>query len=166
MAVFDQLKGFMGMSTGASSETAPNYSSDTTGILYNTSTSTANAASLVAADLALAEAIANSDQVDDIQINGTTIISNKVANVAVDGTYDASTNKIATESTVADVVSGLDAVADADTASGTGYATVTTTTPSADFKVLNSVTEADGKLTAAEAYQLKKSRRPQSLATF
>lgn len=156
MAVFDQLKRFMGMSTGSSSEIAPNYSSDSTGILYNTSTSTANAASLVEADLALAAAIANSDQVDDIQINGTTIISNKVANVAVDGTYNASTNKIATESTVTDVVSGLDAVADADTTSGIGYATVNTTTPSADFKVLNSVTEADGKLTAAEAYQLKK----------
>ena len=156
MAVFDQLKRFMGMSTGSSSEIEPNYSSDSTGILYNTSTSTANAASLVEADLALAAAIANSDQVDDIQINGTTIISNKVANVAVDGTYNASTNKIATESTVTDVVSGLDAVADADTASGTGYATVNTATPSADFKVLNSVTEADGKLTAAEAYQLKK----------
>lgn len=156
MAVFDQLKRFMGMSTGSSSEIAPNYSSDSTGILYNTSTSTANAASLVEADLVLAAAIANSDQVDDIQINGTTIISNKVANVAVDGTYNASTNKIATESTVTDVVSGLDAVADADTAGGAGYATVTTTTPSADFKVLNSVTEADGKLTAAEAYQLKK----------
>lgn len=156
MAVFDQLKGYMGMSTGSSSETAPDYSSDTTGILYNTSASTANAANLVEADLALAAAIANADQVDDIQINGTTVISNKIANLAVDGTYNATTNKIATESTVSDVVSSLDAVADADTASGTGYATVTTSTPSADFKVLNSVTETDGKLTAAEAYNIKK----------
>lgn len=53
-------------------------------------------------------------------------------------------------------VNALDATADADTASGTGYATITTTTPSADFKVLNSITETDGKLASGDAYQLKK----------
>lgn len=53
-------------------------------------------------------------------------------------------------------IAGLDSIADADTASGTGYATVTTTTPSADFKVLNSITETDGKLVSGDAYQLKK----------
>ena len=132
----------------------------------------------------------------DVQINDSSITSNNVANIAVDGTYNANSNKIASESTVSeaiDAIAGaglavdaagvvtattqsagdnttnvattafvknaidaLDAIADADTASGTGYATVTTTTPSADFKVLNSITETDGKLTAAEAYQLKK----------
>ena len=77
--------------------------------------------------------------------------------IKIDGTYNASTNKIATESTVEDAIEALDSVADADdTTAQTGHATITTTTPSADFKVLNSVTEQDGKLTAADAYLLKK----------
>ena len=132
----------------------------------------------------------------DVQVEGTSIVNNNVANLGVADSYDASNNKIATVATVTnaiDAIAGaglavdaagvvtattqsagdnttnvattafvknaidaLDAIADADTASGTGYATVTTTTPSADFKVLNSITETDGKLTAAEAYQLKK----------
>ena len=96
-------------------------------------------------------------KVDDVQINGTTIVNNKIANLGVQGTYNASTNKLATESTVEDAIEALDSVADADdTTAQTGHATITTTTPSADFKVLNSITETDGKLTAADAYQLKK----------
>ena len=77
-------------------------------------------------------------------------------NIKVDGVYDDTNNKIATQSTVTNAIAALDSIADADTASGTGYATITTTTPTADFKVLNSVTEVDGVLTAGEAYQLKK----------
>lgn len=77
--------------------------------------------------------------------------------IKVDGIYNGSTNKIATQGTVANAIAALDSVADADdTTAQSGHATITTTTPSADFKVLNSVTEADGKLTAADAYQLKK----------
>jgi hypothetical protein len=107
--------------------------------------------------LDLAEAVGNAGDVDDVQINGTSIVDNKEANIAVDGTYNSSTNKIATESTVTNAIEALDSVADADdTEAQTGHATITTTTPSADFKVLNSVTEQDGKLTAADAYLLKK----------
>lgn len=76
--------------------------------------------------------------------------------VAIEGEYNASSNKIATQSTVTNAIDNLDAVADADTASGTGYATITTETPTADFKVLNSITEQDGKLTAGTAYNIKK----------
>ena len=77
--------------------------------------------------------------------------------INIDGQYDDTTNKIATQSTVTNAIEALDSVADADdTTAQSGHATITTTTPSADFKVLNSVTEADGKLTAADAYQLKK----------
>ena len=54
-------------------------------------------------------------------------------------------------------VNDLDSVADADdTTAQTGHATITTTTPNADFKVLNSVTETAGKLVSGEAYNLKK----------
>ena len=107
--------------------------------------------------LDLAEAVGNAGDVDDVQINGTSIVENKEANIAVDGTYNSSSNKIATESTVTNAIEALDSVADADdTTAQTGHATITTTTPSADFKVLNSVTEQDGKLTAADAYLLKK----------
>lgn len=278
MAVFTQLEGIMGALN--SGKTAPDYSTDQSGILHKTGQGETDVDSLVAADLALAAAVANAGQVDDVQVNGTTIVSNKVANLAVEGTYNASTNKVATQSTVSDaigaldvntdkgaasvsgsaitinavqqenglikdggsttinlegtynestnkiatqstvsdaigaldvntdkggasisgstitinavqqenglikdggsttinldgtydatnnkiatestvenVIADLDSIADADTASGTGYATVTTTTPTGDFKVLNSVTETDGKLTAAEAYNVKK----------
>lgn len=36
----------------------------------------------------------------DVQINGSSIVSNDVANLSVEGTYNASTNKIATEDTI------------------------------------------------------------------
>jgi len=54
-------------------------------------------------------------------------------------------------------INGLDAVVDADVASASGTTVATTaTTPDADFKVLNSVTETDGKLSAGTAYNVKK----------
>lgn len=217
MAVFTQLEGIMGALNEG--KTAPDYSTDTSGILHKTGQGETDPASLVAADLALAQAISEAGKVDDVQVNGTTIVSNKVANLAVEGTYNADSNKVATQSTVTDaintlnvttdkgaatisgstitinavkqenglvtdggsttinldgeydatdnkiatkstvtnVIADLDSVADADdTAAQTGHATITTTTPTGDFKVLNSVTETDGKLTAADAYNVKK----------
>lgn len=217
MAVFTQLEGIMGALN--SGKTAPDYSTDQSGILHKTGQGETDVDSLVAADLALAAAVANAGQVDDVQVNGTTIVSNKVANLAVEGTYNADSNKvatqstvtnaineldvatdtgaatisgstltingvqqenglikdggsttinldgeynatdnkIATQSTVANVIADLDSVADADdTTAQTGHATITTATPTGDFKVLNSVTETDGKLTAADAYNVKK----------
>ena len=90
------------------------------------------------------------------ETDGKIAAGTNTVDINIDGTYQGTTNKIATQSTVTNAINNLDATADADTASGTGYATVTTTTPTGDFKVLNSVTETDGKLTAADAYQLKK----------
>lgn len=50
-----------------------------------------------------------SGKVDDVRINSTSVVdSKKVANIEVDGTYDASTNKIATQSTVANAINALD----------------------------------------------------------
>lgn len=40
----------------------------------------------------------------DVQINGTSIVSNNVANIATEGTYNATTNKIATMSELANCV--------------------------------------------------------------
>lgn len=45
-------------------------------------------------------AFADAGKVDDVKINDATIVSNKIANIAVEGTYNATDNKIATESTV------------------------------------------------------------------
>lgn len=117
MSVFTQLKNIMGIDKD---DKAPDYSSDTSGILHKTVQGETDAASLVEADLALAAAIANAGQVDDVQVNGTTIVANKVANIAVDGTYDASTNKIATKSTVTDAIGGLDVNTDKGGASISG----------------------------------------------
>lgn len=44
--------------------------------------------------------IATIEHATDVQINETSITSNNVANIATEGTYDASTNKITTKSYV------------------------------------------------------------------
>lgn len=59
-------------------------------------------------------------KVDDVKINGTTIVSEKIANIAVQGTYDASTNKIATEDTVKGAINALDVTTDTGAASVSG----------------------------------------------
>ena len=69
-------------------------------------------------------AFATAGKVDDVKINNTTIVSNKIADIAVDGTYNASTNKIASESTVK---SAIDAISGAGLeVDNTGAVTVTT----------------------------------------
>ena len=67
--------------------------------------------------LDLADAVHNAGQVDDVKIaddsqEPTSIVSNKIATIAVDGTYNASTNKIATESTISDAIEDLDTQSD------------------------------------------------------
>ena len=47
-------------------------------------------------------------KVDDVQINSTSIINDKVANLAAEGSYNASTNKIATQSTITNAINALD----------------------------------------------------------
>lgn len=61
-------------------------------------------------------------KVDDVKINDTTIVSEKIANIAVQGTYDASTNKIATEDTVKGAINALDVATDTGAASVSGSA--------------------------------------------
>jgi hypothetical protein len=58
--------------------------------------------------------------VSDVKINNTSINSSGVANIAVDGEYNASTNKIATKSTVSDAIEALDVSSDKGAASISG----------------------------------------------
>lgn len=61
-------------------------------------------------------------KVDDVKINDGSIVSNKIANIAVDGTYNASTNKIATEDTVKGAINALDVATDTGAATISGSA--------------------------------------------
>jgi hypothetical protein len=45
-----------------------------------------------------------SDTVSDVKVNDTSIKTNGIVNIAVDGTYNSGTNKIATQSTVSDAI--------------------------------------------------------------
>lgn len=74
--------------------------------------------------------------VHDVKINNTSILdNNNEANLAVDGTYNASTNKIATESTVSDAVDTAIGSLDAATVGGTD-------------KVITTISETDGVISA------------------
>lgn len=88
-------------------------------------------------------AFADAGKVDDVKINNATIVSNKIANIAVDGTYDATNNKIATQSTVTDAIDGLDvneyAQASVD---------VDSTNHTSALKI-KGIKEVDGKIAAA-----------------
>ena len=44
----------------------------------------------------------------DVQVNGTSITSNNVANIATEGTYNSSSNKIVTKSYVDDIVGDIE----------------------------------------------------------
>ena len=84
--------------------------------------------------------------VDDVKINGTSIVDdNDIANIAVDGTYDASGNKIATKSTVTTAINDLDvneyAQASVD---------VDSTNHTSSLKI-KGIKEVDGKIAAATA---------------
>ena len=76
----------------------------------DTKTAVAAAAKKVGMDkyghVVLGSALTASDvgAIGDVQINGVSIKNNSVANIAVDGTYNSSTNKIATVKTVTDAV--------------------------------------------------------------
>jgi len=74
-------------------------------------------------------------KVDDVKINDTTIVSNKIANIVVDGTYNATDNKIATKSTVTEAINALDVAEDKGAASISG-STIT----------INAVQQENGKI--------------------
>lgn len=87
-----------------------------------------NSLVIIKGDTSVKEALIDLDaavkvagKVDDVQINGTSIVdSNKKANIAVDGTYDATSNKIATKSTVTEAINNLDVNTDKGAASISG----------------------------------------------
>ena len=87
-------------------------------------------------------------------------ITSSAALTAADVSYDP-TNGVTGATTVQAAIDslstgikGLDATVDADVT--TGDSPVNQSVPTADFEVLNSVTETDGKLTAGTAYTVKK----------
>ena len=61
-----------------------------------------------------------SDAVKDVKINGTSIVNSQEANIAVDGTYNATDNKIATKSTVTEAINALDVAENKGAASISG----------------------------------------------
>ncbi len=79
----------------------------------------------------------NGGKIDTLSINGDTsklpIDENKNVDFAVDGTYDAINNKLATESTVSSAIAGLDVASQG----GTG-------------KYIKAISEADGIISATE----------------
>ncbi len=67
---------------------------------------------------ALAEAI-GTGAIHGVQINGNSIVdSSGIANVVADGTYNSSTNKIATQSTITNAINALDSTATIASKSG------------------------------------------------
>lgn len=76
---------------------------------------------------------AQAGKVDDVKINNTSIVSSKIANIAVDGTYNSSTNKIATISSITSAINAL------DVSNITGFGA---------GKTLATLTETDGKISA------------------
>lgn len=51
---------------------------------------------------------ASSISINDVKINSTSIVANNIADIKVDGTYNPSTNKIATQDTIKDTIDNLD----------------------------------------------------------
>jgi len=110
-------------SVGLEQDMSLDLSGDTTGIIDD-DTSVKDAL-LDLANYVTTEA----GKVDDVQVNGTTIVDNKVANIAVDGTYNASTNKIASQDTVKNAI---DAIAGAGLAVDNAGVVTATTQPTAN----------------------------------
>lgn len=94
---------------------------------------------LIDLDAAFAEA----GKVDDVKINDGSIVSNKIANIAVDGTYNASTNKIASHDTVKNAIDAIAgaglAVDNAGVVTATTQATADDTTNVATTKFVHDV---------------------------
>lgn len=74
-----------------------------------------------------------SGKVDDVKINNASILSSKIANISVDGTYNASSNKIASLSSITNAINAL------DVSNITGFGA---------GKTLATLTETNGKISA------------------
>ena len=102
-------------SVGLESNLSLDLSSDTTGII-------AAQGNVKGALLELATSVQGitDGAVKGVQINGSSIVENQIANIAVQGTYNSSTNKIATEETVTSAINALDVVTDKGAATISG----------------------------------------------
>lgn len=88
-------------------------------------------------DTAISAAV--SGGVTDVKINGTSIKANNEADIAVDGDYDASSNKVATKQTVTDAINDLDVA-------GFAQASVDTATAGETKLTINGIKEENGKI--------------------
>lgn len=132
--VIDAKREIDAIETGAGLGTNGSYTANTsTNYIYD-ATSLKNAdEKLDAAIKSVSDAVGNA--VTDVKVNNTSVVTNHVADIAVDGIYNASTNQIATVSTVTDAIAGLDVPAGAITGMGAG-------------KTISTLTETDGKISA------------------
>lgn len=90
--------------------------------------------------------------VTDSQVNGASIVTNHVANLAVDGTYNASTNKVASVSTVTTAIDALNTQADVQAVAYT--AADTTTGAKLTFKGVSETNGVIAQGTGATELQL------------
>ena len=142
LQVFNSVYGLMG-ATASGTTRVLDYSSDQSGILHKTGQGETDPATLVAADLALAEAIGNAGKIDGVEINGiNTVNGNKIAEIfvenAVYGEYDPTNNKLATVNSIVGRIQALDV---------TEYAQASIETDSIDIK---SIKEVDGVISAGD----------------
>lgn len=86
-------------------------------------------------DTAISDTV--SGGVTDVKINGTSIKANNEANIAVDGTYNATTNKIATENTIKTKIEALDGTA-VIASEANGVVTIKAGVTETDGKISNS----------------------------
>lgn len=120
-------------SVGLESDMSLDLSGDTTGIIHDDT-------NVKAALQDLADAIDHNKL--DVQVEGTSIVINKVANLGVADSYNASTNKIATVATVTNAINGLDVTEYAQ-------AEIDTTTSQTETTVkIKGIQETDGEIAA------------------
>jgi len=150
MSVFEQIEGIIGAPVissgpdkGKPDYAGAHYISAQTNLIQADKT-------LDAAIWGVQGAVENLDAhtVKDVQMGGTSIVSSGIANIATQGTYNSSTNKIATQSAVTEAINTEIAKLDADLdASGTAQ-------HSGTF-VVSGITEVDGKLTAVDSVEVE-----------
>lgn len=102
-------------SVGLGQDFSLDLSSDTTGII-------AAQGNVKGALLELATSVQGitDGAVKGVQINGSSIVTNQIVNIAVQGTYNPSSNKIATEETVTSAINALDVDTDKGAAAISG----------------------------------------------
>lgn len=129
-AAFEAVQGAVGLGENL------NYEAPANTQYLDDSTSVKDA--LKKLDTAISAAVGGG--VTDVTINGDSVKDGNTAKIAVDGDYDATNNRIATETTVENAINDLDV---------TGFAqasTDTTTTQGQTTLSINGIKEEDGKI--------------------